>query len=549
MGNNSTKTSALFALISVFFFWGFLAASNGIFIPFCKTHFNLSQFQSQLIDSAFYGAYFIGSLLLYVFSLQFNKDIINKIGYKKTIIYGLLISIVGALIMIPAVSSGSFMFILAAFFIIALGFSLQQTSANPLVLNLGNPATGSYRLNFAGSVNSLGTAIGPILVSLALFGKVIASDTDKTSASLGSISILYIILAVAFGAAIVILIFSKIPKLEIEEDESEVKVLKQPLFFIIGILVFLLGVFVYSAYESNANPSSTNANEAHSKIIFLSAIAGFILLLLIILGLLYTKIKKGNRFELEAYPQVTLGMLAIFIYVGVEVTIQSNMGTLLKTPEFGGLDDSKISPFISLYWGSLMIGRWTGAIDAFNLKKSVNTILTLIIPFVAFVFVLFMNHLNGADVSNFYFYAICVAILLAGFILGKHRPTFTLMLFGILGTLAMIVGLLSHGTIGVYAFLSGGLFCSIMWPCIFSLAIAGLGKYTSQASGFLIMMILGGAFIPPMQGLLADHTSIHLSYIIPVFCFVFLTWYAWKMKIILKKKGIDYDKAETSSSH
>src|ERR1051326_5017380 len=92
--------SALAALISVFFFWGFLAASNGIFIPFCKTHFNLSQFQSQLIDSAFYGAYFIGSLILYIFSLQFNKDIINKVGYKRTIIYGLLISILGAVIMI-----------------------------------------------------------------------------------------------------------------------------------------------------------------------------------------------------------------------------------------------------------------------------------------------------------------------------------------------------------------------------------------------------------------------------------------------------------------
>ncbi len=111
----------------------------------------------------------------------------------------------------------------------------------------------------------------------------------------------------------------------------------------------------------------------------------------------------------------------------------------------------------------------------------------------------------------------------------------------------MIIGLVSHGTIGVYAFLSGGLFCSIMWPCIFSLAIAGLGKYTSQASGFLIMMILGGAFIPPMQGLLADHTNIHVSYIIPVFCFVFLAWYAWKMKKVLGKKGIDYD--TTTAGH
>jgi MFS transporter, FHS family, L-fucose permease len=543
MKQNSSKPASIIALISVFFFWGFLAASNGIFIPFCKTHFNLSQFQSQLIDSAFYGAYFIGSLLLYMISLQFNKDIINTAGYKKTIIYGLFISILGALVMIPAVNSGSFMFILGAFFIIALGFSLQQTSANPLVLNLGNPATGSYRLNFAGSVNSLGTAIGPILVSLILFGKAIASDTDKTNASLGSINTLYVILAIAFAVAILILFFSKIPKLEIEEDETEVKILKEPLFFIIGTLIFLAAVFVYYSFQSKAASESDND---YSKFIFLLLIAIALIVLLVILFLLYKKIKRENRFELAAYPQVTLGMIAIFIYVGVEVTIQSNLGTLLKTPEFGGLDDSQIGPYISLYWGSLMIGRWTGAIGAFNLNKSVNTILTLIIPFAAFAFVLFMNHLSGADVSMFYMYAICVGLLLGGFILAKKRPTFTLMLFGILGTIAMIIGLLSEGTIGVYAFLSGGLFCSIMWPCIFSLAIAGLGKYTSQASGFLIMMILGGAFIPPVQGLIADKANIHISYIVPVFCFLYLAWYAWKMKKILTGKGIDYDSTAES---
>lgn len=546
MKQNSSKPASIIALISVFFFWGFLAASNGIFIPFCKTHFNLSQFQSQLIDSAFYGAYFIGSLLLYMFSLQFNKDIINTAGYKKTIIYGLFISILGALVMIPAVNSGSFMFILGAFFIIALGFSLQQTSANPLVLNLGNPATGSYRLNFAGSVNSLGTAIGPILVSLILFGKAIASDTDKTNATLSSINVLYVILAVAFALAILILFFSKIPKLEIEEDDTEVKVLKEPLFFIIGTLVFLAGVFVYYSFESK--PSSEEQDPDYSKFLFLSLIAAALIALLIILFLLHKKIKRENRFELVAYPQVTLGMIAIFIYVGVEVTIQSNLGTLLKTPEFGGLDNSQIGPYISLYWGSLMIGRWTGAVGAFNLKKSTSVILTLIIPFLAFAFVLYMNHLSGADVSTFYMYGICVALLLAGFIMAKNRPTFTLMLFGILGTIAMVVGLISDGMIGIYAFLSGGLFCSIMWPCIFSLAIAGLGKYTSQASGFLIMMILGGAFIPPVQGLIADHFNIHISYIIPVFCFLYLAWYAWKMKKILSAKGIDYD-SNTESGH
>ena len=122
------------------------------------------------------------------------------------------------------------------------------------------------------------------------------------------------------------------------------------------------------------------------------------------------------------------------------------------------------------------------------------------------------------------------------------------LIFGLLGVIAMIIGTQTTGTVSIYAFLSGGLFCSIMWPCIFSLATAGLGKYTSQASSFLIMMILGGAFIPPMQGLLADKTNIHLSYIIPVICFAFLAWYAFKVRGILKANGIDYDNT-TEAGH
>ena len=122
-----TNTGALGTLVLVFFFWGFIAASNSIFIPFAKTHFNLSQFESQLIGSAFYGAYFIGSLILFLCSNLIGYDILNKIGYKKGIIYGLWISVVGALLIIPAANANSFPAILAAFFVVALGFSLQQT--------------------------------------------------------------------------------------------------------------------------------------------------------------------------------------------------------------------------------------------------------------------------------------------------------------------------------------------------------------------------------------------------------------------------------------
>src|ERR1700761_4324738 len=122
MEQNNSKNygSALYTLITVFFFWGFLAASNGIFIPFCKTHFSLTQFESQLIDFTFYGGYFIGSLILYFASQATKVDILNKLGYKNGIVLGLVLSAVGALCMIPAVATGSFFFILGALFIVAL---------------------------------------------------------------------------------------------------------------------------------------------------------------------------------------------------------------------------------------------------------------------------------------------------------------------------------------------------------------------------------------------------------------------------------------------
>lgn len=532
--------SSFVAIVTVFFFWGFLAASNGIFIPFCKTHFQLSQFESQLIDSAFYGAYFLGSLLLYIFSLQLNRDIINQIGYKKIIIYGLALSIVGGLIMIPAVGTGSFAFILVALFIIALGFSLQQTSANPLVLNIGDQATGSHRLNFAGSINSFGTTIGPILISFVLFGKVIATDHDKVSASTGSIDVLYIILAIAFALAGVILFFTKVPRLDIEEHDGAMKMLKAPVFFIMGILVVLVGLFTWFAFQV--------MDKSQGQFLFLLLFAAFLAVILLILLLQYNKIKRENRIETKPYPQVLLGMIAIFVYVGVEVSVQSNFGTLLKLPEFGGHSDSDISPLVSLYWGSLMIGRWTGSIGAFSLSKPLRIILTIIVPFLALCLVLFMNNLSGADAKQYLSYAVCVVLLVAAFFMGQQKPALTLMLFGTLGTVAMIVGLLTTGIVSTYAFISGGLFCSIMWPCIFSLATAGLGKYTSQASGFLIMMILGGACVPPLQGFLADKWNIHSSYIIPVFCFAFLAWYAFRMRQILKASGIDFDK-QVDSGH
>ncbi|WP_419801027.1 MFS transporter [Mucilaginibacter sp.] len=535
MAQTETKSyaSALYSLITVFFFWGFLAASNGVFIPFCKTHFHLTQFESQLIDFTFYGGYFIGSLILYFISQLTKVDLLNKIGYKNGIVYGLLISTVGALAMVPAINNGHFAFILSAFFIVAVGFSLQQTAANPFVVALGPPESGPDRLNFAGGVNNFGGLLGPIIVSVVLFGS--SRESAQSNVSITSVNNLYFILAALFLAVAAFYKFSNLPKINSTENVDASTRANAPLLVItLGFLMILV-----------ANPLEKLTGLSNAYFIY-TALA---IILLSIIYVLTAPKNNPDSWGAMQYPQLVLGMLAIFTYVGVEVTVQSNLGALLKLPEFGAYDDSAIKPFISLYWGSLMIGRWTGGISAFKLPKQTKNILTVVVPFVAFAVVLFFNHISGTDVSNLYSYAICVTVLIVAFFLGQNKPTRVLMIFGILGVLAMITGLLTTGIIATYAFLSGGLCCSIMFPSIFSLAVAGLGKHTSQGSAFLIMMILGGSIIPPVQGILADTAGIHVSYIIPVICFAYITFFAIKVGPALKKQGIDMNNVIAGGGH
>ena len=232
------------------------------------------------------------------------------------------------------------------------------------------------------------------------------------------------------------------------------------------------------------------------------------------------------------FPQLIFGMIAIFVYVGVEVAIGSNLGELLKQPEFGGYEASAIAPFIAMYWGSLMIGRWTGAIAALSFSDVIKSRLKLIIPFVAFAVVLLLTYLAGHKVEMLFLYIVCVAVQMLVAYLSQDKPAKTLIYFSIFGLVAMFVGLHTIGIVSIFAFLTGGLACSIMWPSIFSLAINGLGKYTTQGSAFLIIMILGGAIIPPIQGKLADIVGIHFSFWVAFVCFAFLAWYGyyvWKL--------------------
>ena len=538
---STNNRSALYSLITVWFFWGFSAASNGVFIPFCKAHFHLSQFESQLIDFTFYGGYFIGSLVLYFASQISRVDILNKIGYKNAIVIGLLISVAGALLMVPAINAGVFGFILGAFFIIAIGFSLQQTAVNPFIVALGPPETGATRLNLAGGVNNFGSILGPVVVSFLLFGS--ATSNSNAVVSISSVNNLYFILAGLFLLLAIFFWRTTLPKVTSDEKIEQSTKANLPLFIIFIAFCLILA----------ATPLS-NASGLSAAYFVYGAL--FIIVITLILSS-STATKQKEGWGAMKYPQLILGMLAIFTYVGTEVTIQSNFGALLETKAFGGFSAKDIAPYISLYWGSLMIGRWTGAIGVFDVSKATRTALTILVPFIAFGVVLLANVISNANVAVLAPYAICVVFLIVGFFLGKEKPIRTLSIFGLMGVFFMVIGMATSGTIATYAFISGGLCCSIMWPSIFALSLAGLGKYTSQGSSLLIMMILGGSIIPPVQGILADGSGklipgmsgIHFSYIIPLIGFAYLAFFAWKAGAELRKQGIDIDHIEAGAGH
>jgi FHS family L-fucose permease-like MFS transporter len=476
--SQETKWSQFGTLIIVFFFWGFVAASNDILIPVFKENLHLSQAQGQLVSFAFYVAYTIGSIIYFLISKARGGDILNKIGYKNGIAVGLIISALGTLLFYPAAQQASFFLFICGLFVVGLGFSLQQTAANPLAIIMGNPKSGAQRLSMAGGVNNFGTTIGPLLVSYAIFGSVTASGI-ASKASIQSIKIPYLILGAAFILVAVIFKFSKVPN-KIDLDKI----------------------------------ATTESSDA-SKVVH----------------------KKSPL----NYPQLVLGMLGIFIYVGVEVSTAANLPEFMKQHLHTPID--RIAPFVSLYWASLMIGRWTGSVGAFDISKGAKQVLRFLMPYIAFAVFLLVNFIAKHDITPFYVYAAVIVVIIIADIASKGNPARQLLIFSFLGITALIIGILAEGMVSVYAFISVGLFCSTLWPCIFTLAIAGLGKHTNEGASLLIMMIMGGGIISLLQGFLAADNllGIQWSYLVGVVCFVYLAFYAWRVKSILRNQGIDYD--------
>ncbi|ELR72150.1 glucose/galactose transporter family protein [Fulvivirga imtechensis AK7] len=461
-------TKPFITVTFLFFMWGFITVMNDVLIPHLRAVFELSYFKAALVQFAFFGAFFIVSLL-YFFISAYKGDPIAKLGYKNGILVGLFLCGLGCFLFYPAASYQIYGFFLSALFILASGVTVLQIAANPYAAILGKPATASSRLNLAQGFNSFGTTLAPVI-----------------------------------GALLVYKVFS--------DGDISVDSLKLP-YIIYGLVFLVLALMIKMVHL----PSFSSSD----------------------------KIETGAK-ALQ-YRHVVLGMIAIFMYVGGEVSIGSFLINLFAQEQIMGLSEAAGGIFLSYYWGGAMTGRFLGAISLGSLesrsRKYLLMLLTAVASFIVIYFVTSIRNENG----QFYFelmaldklayFFLLMALNYAAFMLGGSKPARTLTIFSL-----AVVGLLltvsfSYGQLAFWAAIGIGLFNSIMWSNIFTLAIKDLGKYTSQASSLLVMMIVGGAIVPPLQGALADAIGIQLSFMLPVLCYLYLIFYGLKGHQIIKPQS------------
>ena len=441
-GNGANYRGSFAIMTSLFFMWGFMTVFNDILIPRFKEAFTLNYFQAMLVQFAFFGAYFIGSLLYFIISAA-TGDPIAKIGYKNGVVIGLLISATGSAIFWPAASAASYPMFLAGLFVVGLGFAMLQIAANPYVTILGPEKTASSRLNLAQAFNSVGTTIGPLIggwLIFQYFAKTNAHGADSVKVPYLAFSLVFAVLAVVF-------------------------------------------FFIHLPHVGEG------------------------------------KIERGAG--ALKHPHVVLGVLAIFMYVGGEVSVGSSIINFLGQKNVAGLDPVEASKYVSLFWGGMLIGRFMGAVELSEMKTQNKQIFLAVIPLAGFL-ILWATRVWDIVQCYLPFLVLCWVL----FQFGKALAGRTLMIFGLTIVALLLAAILVGGKTAMWCVIGVGLFTSIGWPNIFSLALDGMGIHKSQVSSLLVMAILGGAILPPVQGWIADATkNLQLSFIVPLIAYAYVAFY------------------------
>ncbi|MGL1889229.1 MAG: sugar MFS transporter, partial [Reichenbachiella sp.] len=442
---NQSYAMPLTVLTTLFFMWGFITCMNDILIPHLKEVFTLNYTQAMLVQSAFFGAYFIISLIYFIISVT-SEDPIAKYGYKKAIIVGLLISALGCTLFIPAASYESYGFFLGALFVLASGITILQMGANPYVSLLGKPEGASMRLNMTQAFNSLGTTIAPLVGGVLILG--------AASAGADAVKMPYMALAATLLALVALIAYAKLPSISTGDEEE-------------------------------AKPSKG----------------------------------KGAL----AFPHLILGVVCIFMYVGGEVSVGSAVINYLGLDNVAGLSEDQAHPYLALFWGGAMVGRFFAAVFLQESEKDMSFYLKVL---GVTVFAFFLGWYLTDMTLAFSFLGLVVLNIVAFFI-GQSKPGRSLGLFALIVITMIIIGIVGSGALAMWSIVGIGLFNSIMFPTIFTLAIKGLGVDTGQGSSLLVMAIVGGAIIPVVMGAVADATSIQIAFLVPIVCYAYIAYYGF----------------------
>lgn len=433
-------TVPLITITLLFFMWGFITCMNDILIPYLKQLFNLTFFESMLVQFCFFGAYFIGSLIYFLISIS-QGDPINKVGYKKGILFGIGLAALGCILFYPAATFSYYPLFLGALFILGLGFTVLQITANAYVSLLGSEDSASSRLNMTQAFNAFGTTIAPVLGGHLIFE--LFSEPDGTFSAVAT-RIPYLIFAAILLLVGILISRVKLPSFQMETEET---------------------VQGWGALK---------------------------------------------------FSHLKFGVFTMFCYVGGEVAVGSFIISFLE--ETMKFNEAISKNYLSLYWGGAMIGRFLGAI---SLNQSISQAkkAVFMLGAAALVFLVIFSIVN-LTFDQISFFLVFIVLNFAAFFVGKAAPARTLSIFAAINVILLISTMVSHGEMAMYSVLGIGIFNSIMFSNIYTLAISGLGKYTSQGSSLVVMAILGGAIVPIFQGLLADQFGVQHSFIIPVFCYL-----------------------------
>jgi FHS family L-fucose permease-like MFS transporter len=570
-----------FAIMTVLFFmWGFMTVFNDILIPRFKEAFTLDFYHAMFVQLAFFGAYFVGSLAYFIISAT-TGDPIARIGYKNGVIIGLLISAFGSALFWPAASLAPRSLMISAGDVqnvpsLATKLSehkdgvsvfVYQHLSEPTRQMLNKPGP-ELQTALAQDLNAL--VNGPIIYDEALFSDVKLEPTTKEMLDLYKEG-----KPVAIGHINRALLEDTYPN-EVNRNLTAYWVFLLALFIVgMGFAMLQIAANPYVTILGPERTASSRLNLAQSfnslgttigpliggwlifqyfaktgahgaesaKIPYLICSIIFAIMAVVFVCIHLPHVGEGKAEQgigALKYPHVVLGVLAILMYVGGEVSVGSAIINFLGQPDVAHMNALDASKYVSLFWGGMLIGRFMGAVELSEMEKTKKQIFLVAIPILGFL-LFFVLRSWDSDHKQFDFaagwtivknYLPMLAFCWVLFQFGKAMPGRTLFIFSATIVALLIVAVLMGGKLAMWCVVGIGLFTSIGWPNIFSLALDRMGVLKGQVSSLLVMAVVGGALLPPLQGKIADILikngnphGLQFSFIVPMIAYAYVAFY------------------------